>query len=83
MIKVVDYNIDYSYLLDLIDKKYNASKMEIKINMCCKEAHVKQSAFKYAMQQRRTFTGEEMLKIANVLGISLEKIGIIFLKKLA
>lgn len=80
---MVDYNIDYSFLLYLIDKKYDASKMEIKINMCCKEAHIKQSAFKYAMLQRRTFTGSEMISLGNVLGISLDMMGIAFLKRLA
>lgn len=78
MIKVVEFNIDYSFLLDLIDKKYNAKKIETKINMCCKEAHVKQSAFKYAMTYRRTFTGEEILKLAAVLGISVAMIGYYF-----
>ncbi len=75
---MVGFNINYSFLLDLIDKKYNASKIEIKINMCCKEAHIKQSAFKYAMLHRRTFTGEEILKLAAVLGISVAMIGYYF-----
>lgn len=72
---MVDVKIDYSLLKDLIDKKYQASKFEIKATMACKESGVKISHLKNALEKGKDLPTLDVIKFSNTLEIPLHMIG--------